>query len=136
MTDGAAAHSVASAQQTAQTAREAGARRDEELVAAQGKLQESNRTIDAVTAQREEVTMRATLEAKVGEFTRLVRDREQALDQKEGELAKQQELLEHDRDIRELMGARELYIAEEPGRKGAPHLVSANVRLFPHQQTS
>jgi hypothetical protein len=41
-----------------------------------------------------------------------VRDREQALNLKEGEVAKQQELLEHDRDIRELMGARDLYIAE------------------------
>ncbi len=53
-----------------------------------------------------------TLEAKVGELTRLVREREQALDQKESEVAKQQEPLEHDRDIRELMGARDLYIAE------------------------
>jgi hypothetical protein len=104
---GTAPHATASAQQTAQTAR------DEELVAAQGKVQELQKTIDAVTAQREEVTLRAaTLEAKVGELTRLVRDRGQALDQKESEVAKQQELLEHDRDIRELMGARDLYIAE------------------------
>jgi hypothetical protein len=41
-----------------------------------------------------------------------VRAREQALDQKETEVAKGQELLEHDRDIRELMGARELYMAD------------------------
>jgi hypothetical protein len=112
-TDGTASHSTASGQQTAQTARDAGARRDEELVAAQGKLQELQKTMDAVTAQREEVTMRAaTLEAKVGELTRLVRAREQALDQKESEVARQRELLEHDWDIRELMGARDLYIAE------------------------
>jgi hypothetical protein len=112
-TDGTAPHMMASGPQTGQTARKAGVRRDEELVAAQGKLQELQKTMDAVTAQREEVTMRAaTLEAKVGELTRLVRDREQALDQKESEVAKQQELLEHDRDIRELMGARDLYIAE------------------------
>jgi hypothetical protein len=45
-------------------------------------------------------------------LTRLVRDRDQALDLKESAVAKQQELLEHDRDIRELMGARDLYIAE------------------------
>jgi hypothetical protein len=109
----AAPNATASRQQTAQTAHEVGAQRDKELAAAQGKLQELQKTIDAETAQREEVTMHAaTLEAKVGELTRLVWDREQALDLKESEVARQQELLEHDRDIRELMGARDLYIAE------------------------
>ncbi len=44
-------------------------------------------------------------EAKVTELTRLLHDREAALDQKG-------ELLAHDRDIRELMGARDLYVAE------------------------
>ena len=34
------------------------------------------------------------------------------MDKEQGEIAKQQELLDHDRDIRELMGARDLYIAE------------------------
>jgi hypothetical protein len=112
-TDATAPHAAVCRQQTGQTEREAGARRDEELAAAQGKLQELQKTLDAVTAEGEEVKLRAaTLEAKVGELTRLVRDREQALDQKQSELARQQELLEHDRDIRELMGARDLYIAE------------------------
>ena len=46
-----------------------------------------------------------TLEAKVNDFTRLLRDREATIDQ-------QQELLAHDRDIRDLMGARDLYVAE------------------------
>jgi hypothetical protein len=41
-----------------------------------------------------------------------VREREQALDQRDTEVAKGQELLEHDRDIRELMGARDLYMAD------------------------
>jgi hypothetical protein len=45
------------------------------------------------------------LEAKVTDLTRLLDDREGTLDQ-------QQELLAHDRDIRELMGSRDLYIAE------------------------
>lgn len=49
---------------------------------------------------------------KVSELTQLARDREQALDKQQAELVKQQELLDHDRDIRELMGARDLYIAE------------------------
>jgi hypothetical protein len=46
-----------------------------------------------------------TLDAKVEDLNRLLRDREASLDQKD-------ELLSHDRDIRELMGARDLYVAE------------------------
>ena len=52
-----------------------------------------------------DATRAKTLEAKVGDLTQLVKDREATLDQ-------QEQLLAHDRDIRELMGARELYIAE------------------------
>jgi Putative zinc-finger len=88
-------------------------KRDEQLAAAQAKLQELQETMDDETARRQEIATRATaLEAKVGELTQLVRNREQALGQKEEEVAKQQELLDHDRDIRELMGARDLYIVE------------------------
>ena len=87
--------------------------RDQELAVAQSKLAELQKTIDSLTGQRDEVTSRAaTLQARVGELTQLVQEREQDLDQKEEEVAKQQDLLEHDRDIRELMGARDLYIAE------------------------
>jgi peptidoglycan hydrolase CwlO-like protein len=45
------------------------------------------------------------LEAKVNDLTHVLQDREAALEQ-------QDQLLSHDRDIRELMGARDLYIAE------------------------
>jgi hypothetical protein len=56
----------------------------------------------------------ATLDAKVNDLTNLLRQREAAVDQ-------QQELLAHDRDIRELMGARDLYVAEvyDVARTGA-----------------
>jgi hypothetical protein len=47
----------------------------------------------------------AALEGRVDDMTRLLRDREATIDQ-------QQELLAHDRDIRDLMGARDLYVAE------------------------
>lgn len=88
-------------------------KRDEALVAAQTKLAEFQKTLEAATAQRDENARQAAgLEAQVNELTQLVRVREQALDQKEDEVAKGQELLEHDRDIRELMGARELYMAD------------------------
>jgi Anti-sigma-K factor rskA/Putative zinc-finger len=86
---------------------------DSELSTAQAKLVELQKTVDAATAQRDEnARQAAALEAKVNELTQLVRAREQALNQKEAEVAKGQELLEHDRDIRELMGARELYMAD------------------------
>src|SRR6202034_861617 len=52
------------------------------------------------------------LQTKVDELTQLARDRERALDEQQVAIAKQQVLLDHDRDIRELMGARDLYIAE------------------------
>ena len=45
-------------------------------------------------------------------MTGVLRDREREIDQKQEQVAKQQDLLDHDRDIRELMGARDLYIAE------------------------
>lgn len=87
--------------------------RDAELSAAQAKLVELQKTVDTATAQRDENARQAAiLEAKVNELTQLVRAREQTLEQKETEVAKGQELLEHDRDIRELMGARELYMAD------------------------
>ncbi|MGH9511447.1 MAG: anti-sigma factor domain-containing protein [Terriglobales bacterium] len=47
----------------------------------------------------------AALDVKVADLTRLLHDREATIDQ-------QQELLGHDRDIRDLMGARDLYVAE------------------------
>jgi hypothetical protein len=85
----------------------------EELQAAETKLEELQKKVDAARAQRDEnARQSAALEAKVNELTQLVRAREQTLDEKEAEVAKQQELLEHDRDIRELMGARELYMAD------------------------
>ena len=45
------------------------------------------------------------MESKVNGLNDLLRDREVALEEKD-------ELLAHDRDIRDLMGARDLYIAE------------------------
>ncbi len=84
-----------------------------ELVAAQTALQELQAKADTLSQQREEAAKRAeSLDGKVSELTQLARDRAETLDRQQAELAKQQELLEHDRDIRELMGARDLYIAE------------------------
>jgi hypothetical protein len=87
--------------------------READLSAAQTKLGELQKAVDAAVAQGDENALRAAaLEVKVNELTQLVRTRDQALNQKEAEVAKGQEWLERDRDIRELMGARELYMAD------------------------
>ncbi|MGA7795271.1 MAG: zf-HC2 domain-containing protein [Candidatus Acidiferrales bacterium] len=56
----------------------------------------------------------AALDARVNELTNLLHQRDAVVDQ-------QQELLAHDRDIRELIGARDLYVAEvyDVARNGA-----------------
>jgi hypothetical protein len=109
----ASANPSGNSQENVRVASDAGTKRDEELAAAQAKLAEFQKTLEAATAQRDENARQAAgLEAQVNELTQLVRAREEALDQKEGEVAKGQELLEHDRDIRELLGARELYMAD------------------------
>jgi len=100
-------------QQAVQVASDSRSKRDEEVVAAQAKLAEFQKILDAATAQRDENARKAAvLEAKVNELTQQVREREQALEQRDTEVAKGQELLAHDRDIRELMGARDLYMAD------------------------
>ena len=71
--------------------------------------------VNSLTQQStSETTQAKALGAKVDDLTRLLEDREKALNQ-------QDELLAHDRDIREVMGARNLYIAEvyDTDEKGA-----------------
>lgn len=78
----------------------------QELEAAQVKSQAFEQKLDSVTRQAsQEGSRTTTLEAKVNELTRAIHDRDQEIDH-------QQELLAHDRDIRDLIGARDLYIAE------------------------
>ena len=113
---GASGNVLASKQSGSQPSADASseiARRDAELVAAQTNLQQLEATADTLSQQREDAAKQAqALQTKVDELTQLARDREQALDQQQVVNAKQQVLLDHDRDIRELMGARDLYIAE------------------------
>jgi len=111
--DGATAHAVVAGRENAGAQSDAKTARNDELTAAQARLVELQKTAEAATAQRDDnARQAAVLEAKVNELTQLVREREQALDQRATEVAKGQELLEHDRDIRELMGARDLYMAD------------------------
>jgi len=107
------AHPALNGEQPSKMSDQATTPHDEELAAAQAKLQQLQKAIDTLSGQREELTSQAaTLQEKVGELTELVRDRERERDEKQEEVVKQQELLGHDRDIRELMGARDLYVAE------------------------
>ena len=76
------------------------------LEAAQAESQSLQHQVNSLTQQStSETTQAKTLGAKVDDLTRLLEDREKALNE-------QDELLAHDRDIREVMGARNLYIAE------------------------
>ena len=87
----------------------------QKLEAAQAESQSLQQQVNSLTHQStSETTQAKVLGAKVNDLTRLLEDREKALNQ-------QDELLAHDRDIREVMGARNLYIAEvyDTDEKGA-----------------
>ena len=78
----------------------------QKLDVAQSNSQALQQKLEDLARQSAQDAARAkTLDAKVEDLNRLLRDREASLDQKD-------ELLSHDRDIRELMGARDLYVAE------------------------
>jgi hypothetical protein len=78
----------------------------QKLEAAETKTQGLQDQLDSLERQSSQDNLRAAdLEAKVSDMNRLLRDHEATIDQ-------QQELLAHDRDIRDLMGARDLYVAE------------------------
>jgi hypothetical protein len=77
-----------------------------QLEIAQANLQSIQQKLNLTAGQGSQDAVRLTaLETKVTELTDAMRERDQ-------EAAHDQELLDHDRDIRELMGARDLYIAE------------------------
>jgi len=78
----------------------------QKLDAAQTNSNKLQEKLDVLAQQSAQDAARAKAsEAKANELTHLLQDREAALEQ-------QDQLLAHDRDIRDLMGARDLYIAE------------------------
>jgi predicted nucleic acid-binding Zn-ribbon protein len=78
----------------------------QQLDATQSSLRKTQTELDSLRQQRSQDQSRAeSLEAQIRDLHGQLRDQEQAV-------GKQEELLAHDRDIRELMGARDLYIAE------------------------
>lgn len=78
----------------------------QKLAAAEGNSQSVQQKLETLAQQSTKDAARAKAsDAKVNELTKLLEDREAALEQ-------QDQMLAHDRDIRELMGARDLYISE------------------------
>jgi hypothetical protein len=127
----AAGRQPANAQEITQPSTEVVLQRDQELATAQAKLIELQKTINTLAGQRDEIASHAAvLQAKVGDLTQLVRDRELELEQKEDQVAKDKDLLEHDRDIRELIGARDLYIAEIHDVSGNGETTKTYGRIF------
>jgi len=87
----------------------------QKLEIAQSTLDKTKKELDAALAERSHDDAGSkSLQARIGDLTQLLKERETTIDE-------QQELLAHDRDIRELMGARDLYIAEviDVGKTGA-----------------
>ena len=77
-----------------------------QLDIAQTSLQSVQQKLNLTASQGSQDTVQlAALEAKVRELT-------DAMHQRDQDVAHDHELLDHDRDIRDLMGARDLYIAE------------------------
>src|SRR5713226_1114306 len=87
----------------------------QKLDTAQASLHRIQSELDSERQQRSQDQLRAeSLESQIRDLYAELRDREQTIN-------KQEELLAHDRDIRDLMGARDLYIAEvyDVARDGA-----------------
>jgi hypothetical protein len=73
---------------------------------AQGSLQKMQSELDSARRQRaQDEVQDASLQSQIKDLSGQLREQGQTV-------AKQDELLSHDRDIRELMGARDLYVAE------------------------
>jgi len=80
--------------------------------------------LESLERQRsEDVTRAASLDAQVAELSR-------SLQQQESSKAEEDELLAKDRDIRELMGARDLYVAEVHDIAGTGETQKAFGRVF------
>jgi hypothetical protein len=96
----------------------------EKLDSAQSNSRELQQKLESLAQQSHQDTARATAsETKVIDLTRELQEQQGALEQRD-------ELLSHDRDIRELMGARDLYIAEIYDVGGAGETKKPYGRLF------
>jgi peptidoglycan hydrolase CwlO-like protein len=99
-------HSLQNAQAEKQEGAQERSMLNQKLDSLQASSQKTETELDSLRKQRsQDQTLTESLEVQIRDLHGQLRDREQ-------EFGKQQDLLAHDRDIRELMGARDLYIAE------------------------
>jgi len=97
----------------AASVRKSGQDFSEPQAALQQKLQQAESNTQSLQAKLEAMQNESSQErGKMVALNAKVEDLTRALQEKEGEIEEQQQLLAHDRDIRELMGARDLYISE------------------------
>jgi hypothetical protein len=97
---------------------------NQKLEIAQSETQGFQDRLNSLERQSSDDQQRAqALEANVADLNRLLRDREATIEQ-------QEDLLAHDRDIRELMGARELYVAEVYDVEGTGETKKSYGRVF------
>ena len=97
---------------------------NQKLEAGESNAQRLQDKLDSLERQSsQDKQQAAALEVKVADLTGLLRDRETVIDQ-------QQELLAHDRDIRDLMGARDLYVAEVYDVEGTGKTKKSYGRVF------
>jgi hypothetical protein len=91
-----------------------------ELVANAAKLETLQKQLDAEEQARSQQVARVTeLETKVADLSRQLQEsgstiaqQKRQLDEREASLNQDKDLLEHDRDIRDLMGARQLHVVD------------------------
>jgi anti-sigma factor RsiW len=85
----------------------------EEAKAAEGRYAELQSSMEALQQKRAEESARAdALEVRVAGLSDELHGKEDTVARQEERIARDEAYLEHDRDIRELIGARDLYIAE------------------------
>jgi Putative zinc-finger len=102
------------------------------------KLEALQKQLDTEQKERTQQAAHASeLEAKVEELSRqlqesavAVAEQKRQLDDREVTINRQQDLLAHDRDVRELMGARDLYVAEVYDVAGTGETNKPYGRLF------
>ena len=95
------------------------------------KSMELRNSLNLLVAERNAIASRAAaLEEKATQLTQRMQDRDKEIGAKQEEFARQKDLLDRDRDIRELMGARELYIAEVHDVAGTGETSKTYGRIF------
>jgi hypothetical protein len=110
----------------------------QQAAVAAAKLEALQRQLNAEQQERTQQASHASeLEAKVDELSKellqsatAATEQKRQLDDREGTINRQQDLLAHDRDVRDLMGARDLYVVEVYDVAGTGETSKPYGRLF------